>query len=129
MLGDRRQSVWRKRIVALATAYVVAISGLLASFGAARAAADGTFDPLAAICHHGPAGPSDPFDSHSNGNSCISSCCIGCLTPVAALPPPPITIVPSSVAISHRVVPPAVVTLGAIRPTKSHRSRAPPYAA
>lgn len=123
------RSVWRRRVTALATAYLVALSGLLASFGAARAAAEGTFDPLGAICHHAPAGQSEPLGSHSNGNVCIDCCCVGCLVPMAALPPPLVTIAPLPVAISHRLVPPAFVALVGARLPKSHRSRAPPYAA
>jgi hypothetical protein len=125
--SDRQ--VWRQRIIAFATAYLVAMSGLLASFGAARAAADGTFDPLAAICHHSPAGQSDPFGGRSNGNVCIDCCCVGCLVPLAALPPPPASLAPLPVAIIHRVVPVALITLSGTRLAKSHRARAPPYVA
>jgi hypothetical protein len=121
--------VWRKRIIALATAYVVALSSLLASFGAARAAADGTFDPLGAICHHSSAGQSVPLDRHSNGNVCIDCCCVGCLMPLAVLPPPPAIVLPSQATISHRLVPIAFIALGGTRTAKSNRSRAPPYVA
>ncbi|MFZ3336422.1 MAG: hypothetical protein WA199_10780, partial [Xanthobacteraceae bacterium] len=75
------RQVWRRRIIALATAYVVALSSLVASFGAARAAAEGTFDPLGALCHHSAAGQSEPVSDHGNGNSCIDCCCVGCLMP------------------------------------------------
>jgi hypothetical protein len=123
------RQVWRQRIIALATAYLVGLSGLLASFGAASAAAEGTFDPLAAICHHAPPGQSDPLGSRSNGNVCIDCCCVGCLMPLAALPPPPATLAPLAVAISHRLVPVALLALRGARVAKSHRARAPPYAA
>ncbi len=121
--------IWRRRIIALAAAYAVALSSLLASFGAARAAADGTFDPLAAICHHSPTGQSDPLGSRSNGNVCIDCRCVGCLVPLATLPPPPATVAPLPAAIVHRVVPVALLTLSGTRLAKSHRARAPPYAA
>ncbi len=121
--------VWRKRIIALTAAYLVALSGLLASFGAARAAAEGTFDPLGAICHHSATGQSEPLGNHSNGNVCIDCCCVGCLMPLAALPPPPATLAPVPVAIRHHVVPVALLTLSGARSAKSHRARAPPYVA
>lgn len=120
--------IWRRRIIALATAYVVALSSLLASFGAARAAADGTFDPLGAICHSA-AGQSEPLDRHSNGNVCIDCCSVGCLMPFAVLPPPPAIVLPPPATISHRVVPVALLALSGARLTKSHRARAPPYVA
>lgn len=123
-----KRQIWRKRIIALATAYVVALSGLLTSFGAARAAAEGTFDPLGAICHHSPSGQLDPLSRHSNGNICIDCCCVGCLMPLATLPPPPFVIAPSHVTISHCLVPLAFIALSGARTAKSHRSRAPPYA-
>ena len=126
---DARKQVWRRRLIALATAYLVALSGLIASFATARAAAEATFDPLGAICHHAPAGQSAPLGGRSNGNTCIDCCCFGCLMPLAALPPAPITLASAPATVSHRIVPRAFVALGGARTAKSHRSRAPPYIA
>jgi len=120
------RQIWRRRIVALLAAYAVALSSLVASFGAARAAAEGTFDPLGAICHHSSAAQSDPLNDHSNGNTCIDCCCVGCLMPMAALPPPPAIAAPALHAISYRVAAVAMAALSGVRTAKSHRSRAPP---
>lgn len=123
---DLGQRSWRQRVIALAMAYAVALSSLVAGLGAARAAAETTFDPAGAICHHSPTGRSDPLSDHRNGNTCIDCCCVGCLTPAAALPPPPAIATPARVAVTYRLAPRAIVPLLAARAAKSHRSRAPP---
>ncbi len=115
----------RRRIIALAAAYAIALSSLLASFGAARAAAEATVNPLGIVCHHAPGEQPSPFNGQSNGTTCIDCCCVGCLMPMAALPPPAIA-VPSLVVISHRDAPVAMAALSGTGAAKSHRSRAPP---
>jgi hypothetical protein len=125
---SRRQS-WQRRITALAAAYVIALSSLLASFGAARAAAETTANPFSVICHHGLAGQSTPADDGSNGNTCIDCCCIGCLMPMAALPPPPEIAAPVVVAVAYRFAARARAPLPTTRTARSHRSRAPPFGA
>jgi hypothetical protein len=125
--GSSRKQAWRRRIIALATAYVMALSSLLASFGTARAAAAGAFDPAGAICHHSSAaGQADPRSDHRNGNTCIDCCCVGCLMPMAALPPPPAMAAPAPAAVAHRLAPRAIVPPPGAPTAKSHRSRAPP---
>ena len=119
----------RRRVVALAAAYAIALSGLLASFGAARAAAETTANPLGVICHHGLAGQPSPLTGGTNSKICVDCCCVGCLMPMAALPPPPANAAPSLAAISHRVAPVAMAALSGARAAKSHRSRAPPSGA
>lgn len=123
----RRQS-WQRRIIALAATYVIALSSLLASFGAARAAAETTANPFSVICHHDLAGQSTPADD-SNGNTCIDCCCVGCLMPMAALPPPPEIAAPVVVAVPYRFVARALAPLAGTRTARSHRSRAPPFGA
>jgi hypothetical protein len=108
---------------------MVAISSLLASFGAARAAAEATANPFSAICHHDLAGQSTPVNDSGNSNICIDCCCVGCLMPMAALPPPPALAAPALVAVAYRLAPLATVPLLGARPAKSHRSRAPPFGA
>ena len=117
---------WRRRVVALAAAYAVALSSLLASFGTASAAAEATTNPFGVICHHDIAGQPAPLTGGSNSNICIDCCCVGCLMPMAALPPPPATAAPALHAISYRVAPVAMAALSGSRAAKSHRSRAPP---
>jgi len=127
--GQTDRHIWRRRVIALAAAYAVALSSLLASFGAARAAAAPTPEPLGVICHHDIADQDSPLTGGPNSKICIDSCCIGCLMPMAALPPPPATIAPSSLVISYRVAPLAMAALSGGRVAKSHRSRAPPSSA
>lgn len=122
-LGQRS---WRRRVIALAMAYAVAVSSLVAGFGAARAAAEAAFDPAGAICHHSPTGRSNPLSGHRNGNTCIDCCSVGCLMPAAALPPPLPIATPARVALAYRLAPLAIVPLAGARTAKSHRSRAPP---
>jgi len=121
------RQAWRRRVVALVAAYAVALSSLLASFGAARAAAEAATSPFGVLCHNTRADQSSPLTGGSNSNICIDCCCVGCLMPMAALPPPPATAAPSSLAISHRVQPVAMAALAGVRAARSYRSRAPPY--
>lgn len=121
--------IWRRRIIALAAAYAIALSSLGASFSAARAAAEATINPLGILCHNALAGQPAPFTGGSNSKICVDCCCVGCLMPMAALPPPPANAAPSLHAISHRVAPVAIAALTGARAAKSHRSRAPPSGA
>ncbi len=79
----------RRRIVALAAAYAIALSSLIASFGAASAAADAAAAPNGIICHTLVAGDEAPASGDTNSKHCIDNCCIGCLMLMAAVPPPP----------------------------------------
>jgi hypothetical protein len=120
----------RRRIVALAAAYAIALSSLLASFGAARAAVETAAIPGGIICHSIIAGQQAPTPAGDNGKTCLDCCCgVGCTMTLAALPPPPASAAPLLQAPSHRLAPldAAVLTGGPV--TKSHRSRAPPLPA
>jgi hypothetical protein len=113
----------RRRIIALAAAYALALSGLLASFGGAYAEA--TANPTGVLCHNAAAGEPAPLTGQSNSKICIERCCIGCLTPLAALPAPA-GAVPLVQAPSYRIAVPAAPAIAGVRIAKSHRSRAPP---
>jgi hypothetical protein len=118
----------RRRIIALAAAYAIALSSLLASFGAARAAAEVAAVPGGIICHTVVAGQQTP--AQGNGKLCIDCCCgIGCTMTLAALPPPPAAAAPLLQAPSHRLAPLGTAVLSGGLETKSHRSRAPPLPA
>jgi len=121
--------IWRRRIIAVAAAYAIALSSLVASFGAARAAAEATVNPFGVLCHNALAEQPSPLSGGTNSKICIDCCCVGCLMPMAALPPPPANAAPSLTAISYRVAPRAMAALSGTRPAKSHRSRAPPSGA
>jgi hypothetical protein len=116
-----------RRIIALAAAYAIALSGLLASFGAAQAAAAATALPAGVICHNTVA--DQPASDETNGKLCVASCCIGCLMMTAALPPPPANAAPLPRSLSHRLGPLEISALPGGNAAKSHRSRAPPLGA
>jgi len=117
-------------VIALVAAYALVISSFIANFSAAGVAAETAFNPAIVICHHDASGQLDPLSGHSNDCPCVDcGCCIGCLGPVAALPPPPALALPAQVAISRRLAPLVHVALGGVRIDKSHRSRAPPKSA
>lgn len=117
-----------RRIVALAAAYAIALSSLIGSFGAARAAA-ALSAPGTVICHSAIAGQQAPAGDEHNGALCDGACCIGCLMLVAALPPPPAIAVGERQS-SGRALPLLAVTDFSHAPqTRSHQSRAPPIAA
>jgi hypothetical protein len=118
-----------RRIVALFAAYAIALSGLLASFTAAHAAAAAAGTPGAIICHTLVTGEAPvPAGDQNNGDHC-ANCCVGCLMLMAALPPPPVTVTGAPQAAGRPLPPPAVALAAAGPVTKSHRSRAPPLTA
>jgi hypothetical protein len=117
-----------RRIVALAAAYAITLSSLIGSFGAARAAA-AFAAPGIVICHSAIVGQQAPAGDEHSGALCDSSCCIGCLMLVAALPPPP-AIAAGVSQSSGRALPfLAVADFSHTPQTRSHQSRAPPIAA
>jgi DUF2946 family protein len=119
----------RRRIVALAAAYAIALSSLIASFGAASAAADAAAAPNGIICHTLVAGDETPSSGDTNSNHCVGNCCIGCLMLMAVVPPPPVKIIGAPLSASQSIAPPQnIVLVGGLK-TKDHRSRAPPLAA
>jgi hypothetical protein len=119
-----------RRIVALAAAYAIALSGLLASFTAAHAAAAATGAPGGIICHTLVTGEAPaPAGDQSNSDHCANNCCTGCLMLMAALPPPPAKISGAPQSAAQLLTPPAIAVVAAAPHGKSHRSRAPPLSA
>jgi len=118
----------RRRIVALAAAYAIALSGLIASFGAASAAAEAAA-ANGIICHTPVGGDAAPASGDTNTKHCIDNCCVGCLMLLAAVPPPPAKITGAPLAASQSVASPQDIVLSGGLKTKDHRSRAPPQAA
>jgi len=123
----RRWSLPR-RVIALAAAYAIALSGLIASFGAAQVAAEALTQPSGVICHS--AGADQPATSPegTQGKICIDDCCVGCLAMPGALPPPP-AIVAHPQASTERVATLTSFILVRTADSYYHRSRAPPSAA
>ena len=118
----------RRRIVALAAAYAIALSSLIASFGAASAAAAAAA-PNGIICHTVGTGDEAPSSGDTNAKHCIDNCCIGCLMLMAAMPPPPAKMTGAPLSASQSIAPPQNVVLVGGLQTNDHRSRAPPLAA
>jgi hypothetical protein len=117
----------RRRVVALAAAYAIALSSLIASFGAASAAAAAAA-PNGIICHTLVAGDEAPSSGDTNSKHCADNCCIGCLMLMAAVPPPA-KIIGAPLSASQSIAPPQNIVLVGGLETKDHRSRAPPPAA
>jgi hypothetical protein len=120
-----RRRLFQKRVIALAAAYTIALSGLIAGFAGAQTAAT---QPGGIICHTDIAGQPAPASDGGTDKIC-NDCCAGCLMLTAALPPPPVTGVAISPSVSEHVVPLAITVLVSSPETKSHRSRAPPLTA
>jgi hypothetical protein len=115
--------------MALAAAYIIGLTSLVSTFAAARAAAEMVAQPVGILCHGETAQRADfPADQHKSG-LCVDYCCVGCLMPLAALPPPPTVEAPSPTTVSQRVVLVALIVLSPASKTKSNRSRAPPSVA
>jgi hypothetical protein len=118
----------RRRIVALAAAYAIALSSLIASFGAASAAAAAAA-PTGIICHTLVTGDQAPSSGDTNSKHCADNCCIGCLMLMAAVPLPPAKIIGVPLSASPSIAPPQNIVLVGGLESKDHRSRAPPLAA
>jgi hypothetical protein len=119
---------WRRRIVALAAAYALALSALIGTFGAAREAAAAPTIPGLITCHTDAAGAPPP-DGGTNGKLCTDSCCIGCLMLMADLPPPPAVAAGHPQSSLRKLALPPAFSFTGTRQARSHQSRGPPYAA
>ncbi len=119
----------RQRIVALAAAYAIALSSLIASFGSALAAAEATALPGGILCHTDASGQSGPSTDETNNRICADCCCVGCLTLMVAVPAPPAKAIAVLQSSSERIAPLAIIVLVGGPTAKSHQSRAPPRGA
>jgi hypothetical protein len=119
----------RRRVIALAAAYALALGGILASWAAGSAAALAADAPASVTCHSDGAGGPPPSPDGDSGHVCVDACCVGCVLLIAALPPPPIKSIgaPQSAARPVAASPARSATAGHF--TRSHRSRAPPLRA
>jgi hypothetical protein len=116
----------RRRVVALAAAYAIALSGIIANFGAGRTAAADSGVNGAVTCHTEIAGDLTPSGGQDDGKACADLCCTGCLMLMAALPPPPAKAVGAPQS-PGQILPMRAAAGSVFSPeTKSHQSRAPP---
>ena len=128
----------RRRVIALAAAYAIALAGLIGSFNVARTAAAEAGGGLPPLCHTlaGTAVAGDaraateavPSPGENNGAICADCCCAGCLMLVAALPPPPAITIAVVQSSGQVLAPPTAWRLPATTVDASARPRGPPPA-
>jgi hypothetical protein len=116
----------RWRVIALVAAYAIALSSLLASGVAARAAAELVAQSGGILCHTDEAGPAAPTNDKDNNRICVDCCCVGCLSLMAPVSLPQARIIVLGTLSSQVVAPPAMIVVAGSPSAKSHRSRAPP---
>jgi hypothetical protein len=116
----------RWRVVALVAAYAIALSSLLASGVAARAAAELVAQSGGILCHTDEAGQAAPASDKDNNRICVDCRCVGCLSLIAPVSLPQAKIIVLGPLSSQVVAPLAMVVVAGSPPAKSHRSRAPP---
>jgi hypothetical protein len=124
-----RKRLLQRRLIALAAAYAIALSGLIANFGGAQMAAAAAAQPGGIICHTDFAGNPAPSPDGGTSKTCLDDCCTGCVMHSAALPEPPATTGAPPASASERIALPAFAIFVARPATGSHRSRAPPLSA
>jgi len=121
---------WRlsRRIIALAAAYAIALSGLIASFGAVQIAAAALTQPDGVLCHG--SGVDHPATSPdgTTGKVCVDDCCVDCLAMPGTLPPPPAVVARPQTGADRVAMLPSFTFVRAAD-SHYHRSRAPPTAA
>jgi hypothetical protein len=116
----------RQRVVAVAAAYLIALSGLVTSLAEAQAAqAEATAQPDAIICHSSPADQSAPASQDDNNRLCIKSC-VACITSLEMAIAPTISAVRLPQSVIKRLDLPARVVQIAGAKFNAHRSRGPP---
>jgi hypothetical protein len=117
-----------RRTIALVAAYAIALSGFIASFGAAQNAVAAIIQPGGVLCHGSGADQPASSPDGTTGKVCVDDCCIGCLAMPGTLPPPP-AVVARPQSGTGRVA--TLPSFSLVRKADSpyHRSRAPPAAA
>jgi hypothetical protein len=126
MRNRLQRQPWRRRIVALAVAYLLALSGIIGSFVAASAEAFAAEGFGAVICHSADPGQPSPASDQQNSPLCDGSCCIGCLLLAADVPAPPTIAAAIEHAPGRLRSLPVKAELPSDPQDRSHQSRAPP---
>jgi hypothetical protein len=121
-----RKRLLQKRLIALAAAYAIALSGLITSFGGAQMTAAAGAQPDFVICHSDGGGDPAPDGGQTGGKTCLSDCCTGCLIFSVALPQPPTTAIALMASAGERIAQHTIATFIAGPETRFHQSRAPP---
>jgi hypothetical protein len=131
--GLKKRAVLRRwplsrRVIALAAAYAIALSGLITSFGAATVTAAALTQPGGVLCHGNSTDQPATSRDGTTGKVCVDDCCIGCLAMPGALPVPP-AVVARPQSSTDRVATLPSFTLVRTADSHYHGSRAPPAAA
>ncbi len=117
----------RQRVIALVAAYAIAFAGVVASFAAAQAAAEGAPQPDVMICHSSAGDQQAPASNQTDGKIC-ADCCIGCIASLATIIPPTVAPAgPPQLAFKRLDLPVRSVRLAGAK-FNAHRSRGPPQA-
>jgi len=114
-----------RRVIALAAAYAIALSSLIASLYAVRAAVVDATSYGIVICQQTHLGETAPSGMPRD----CQSCCIGCLVLLAAVPPPPTVTIAIERTPGRPLPLPGKHELPFDPQARSHQSRAPPLAA
>jgi hypothetical protein len=117
----------RQRVVALAAACAIALSGLMTSLAAAQTAAEAINQPDGVICHGSGTERPAPVPAENSSKICVASCCVGCLSMATAVPPLTATAVAAH-SLSQRPARLSRFVLAAGSDFNAHRSRGPPSA-
>jgi hypothetical protein len=120
-----RRWPFSRRLIALVAAYAIALSGLIASVGAAQVAAETLTQPGGVLCHSTGADQPATSPDGTQGKICVDDCCLGCLAMPGTLPPPP-AVVAHPQSSTERVVTLTSFILVRTAYSHDHRSRAPP---
>jgi hypothetical protein len=113
----------RQRIIALAAAYAIAFASLIASFGAAQAAA---VDGGSGVICHGDLARGPITGSHEDDATICFKSCIGCMMSLATVIPPTVVAAgPPQLSFKRLDLPARLVILAGAK-ANAHRSRGPP---
>jgi len=115
----------QRRIIALVAAYAIALTSLFATLSAVRAAVTDATSSGIVICQPTLLGQTAPTGMPRD----CDSCCIGCATLLAALPPAPTASVAIEQTQGFLLPAPATEKLPFDPQVRSHQSRGPPRAA
>lgn len=128
MRGTFARCPLRERVIALVAAYAIALASLIASFGAAQAAAEAVDGATGIICHSDAAEGGPATGSHENDGTICFKSCIGCMTSLATVIAPTVAAAGPSPASFKRLDLPALSVRLAGAKSNAHRSRGPPPA-
>src|SRR5215469_6267284 len=118
----------RRQIIALGTAYAIALAGLIESFGAAQAAAAALDGGNSVICHSDLAQEGPATRSHESDDAICFKSCVGCMASMATVIPPTVAAAGPPQLSFKQLDRPGHSPAIARAKSNAHRSRGPPQA-